>query len=400
MTATEGNSGTMIVSSVSREQVESLPPLIVDARQNSLASAEYFLGTIYIKPVAMPYVENHVLVVPDRMDGKDMPGIVDLPGDLLKRSLTVARDVASFYESQDGVEAIDVGFNYSPSENRKVIASQRKNLHIHVEGFTRADLDHRISDSEVRDRPEFKVQTSEPAQPIINDLMQMVFQEVDEQDPYFAELFERVSDDSQGRITFRLKEGLDTLANGGFSSVIKDMHEIASYYYRDLAKRFVKTDPDSGEFIESEDGRYELLDRDERIEAVNEYIRFYGKRLSDKSKIMLRYYAGAIRSISEMSGGNEDFDFQRFAVIKDFAYACSVSGVKTDNGWEYRFGFDPVVRSKRDSTQASRGEFKLFERDSSKAYDEETLARVKEREAQLAKYLEERATVLLPYRKR
>lgn len=395
MTTSEGSASTMIVSSIAREPRENLPSLIDDARQNPIVKVEAPEGDVLVKNVAYPYVEKHILVIPDRSDGVDMPGVVDVPGNLLHSAFLVAADVASYYESDPEVQALDIGFNYSPQENKKIIASQRKNLHIHVEGFTQKDLDHRITDAEVRRRPEFKRNLSEPAQPIINDLMQRVFREVALINPEFDRLFERVSD--KGRITFRLKAGLDTLRDTGFSSVMKDIHDQAKLEYDEIARCFLEINPETSEYFESEDGRYKLLKTEERVERVREYIEQNEEDLSAASRGGLIRFAELIQPIVNLSKGNQDFDFQRFAAIKDFAYAAVVSGVKKGEEWDYRFGFDPVVLSKRDSNQASRGEFKLFERDGSKNYDHDTLIRVKEDEEALGKYLIKKPASGLPY---
>lgn len=396
MTVSESPQGTMIVTSISREVRESLPPLIEDARQNPLVKVETSEGEVLVKSVAYPYVEKHVLVIPDNKDRTDMPGVVDVSGNLLHSALSVAGDVASYYEADPEVQAVDIGFNYSPQEDKKIIASQRKNLHIHVEGYTQKDLDHRLSDAEVSGRPEFKRTLSEPAQPIINDLMQRVFTDVAKINPEFDRLFERVED--KGRITFRLKDGLVSLGDTGFSSVLKDIHDLANQAYDEVAKCFLKVDPDTGEYLESEDGRYELLNPEERFKRVKEYIQKNGGSLSTASKNGLPVLALTMRPINHLSNGNEGFDFQRFAAIKDFSYASVVSGVKAGDGWEYRFGFDPVILSKRDSNQASRGESKLFERIGSRTYDPETLKRVKDDETNLGNYLIENGPSMLPYK--
>lgn len=111
------------VLNVARERVVGkLPPLMDDTRVNYLARVEGREEDIYVKAVATPWAGEHgihLLVIPDRKDHLNVPGIADLSSEALGDSLKLAESLAYNTLQQEGISEVDFGINHSRAELRR-----------------------------------------------------------------------------------------------------------------------------------------------------------------------------------------------------------------------------------------------------------------------------------------
>ncbi len=392
------NAGLVIVSSVAREKKVKLPPLIQDARENPLLSIKTAEGSVYIKPAAMPYTKRHMLIVPDLATKEDTPSVTSTPDALLGKTFHAACDIAGYYTKSHNIQEIDIGFNYSPYEDKKHIATQQRTLHVHVVGFDSEELDYRITRSEALKRPDLKTKVSEPLSNLASEL---IYQQVlpiiqGKFSNFFRENFE-ISEDKR-HFTLQMKNGLNTLNHPDFPAFLKLLHAESQNVYNEIAKCFLTSDIQTDNFLEGDDGRYELLSQQERNKRIAEYLA-RNPNLSESSKRILLLLSGSAKTTQEviqrkeeqlgraLSEAERKQELNRFMAIKNFAYATVISGKKTGEDMRWSFGMDPAIFSTRDILQASRSQIKLFERNPGESYDQSTLERVASMESDLTDYL-------------
>lgn len=164
-----------------------LPPLIEDARQNSLVKAETADGAVYVKDAAILTARQHMLVIPDQPSGVLMGNVQEVPLPLLGDTLRAAGDIAMYYESQPKTKQVDVMINFSTDPLKRI--QNQPNLHVHVLGYGPDDIQRLTNRREMRANPELRPQESEPLNSVIYDLLdQQVFPSV-AKDPAFSRLF-------------------------------------------------------------------------------------------------------------------------------------------------------------------------------------------------------------------
>lgn len=392
------NPGIVIVSSIAREKREHLPPLIQDARENPLAIIKTSEGTVYVKPAAMPYTRRHMLIIPDRENKENTPDVNTTPDTLLGKTFQAAHDIADYYTQSTDVQEVDIGFNYSQHEDKKRIATQPQTLHVHVVGYDSEALAHRIDRSDALKRPDLKSKTSEPLSRLASELIyNRVLPILQSKMPrFFSDNFEVI--EHEKRFTLKMKNGLHVLDDPEFPDFLKVIHAEGQNVYDEIAKCFFVSQPETGKFMESEDGRYQLLPQAVRMKRVAEYVALhkYLTLASQRNLHMLSESAKTIQEITqrkerkldrELSEEETQQELNRFMAIKDFAYAAVFSGKQTDKSVAWSFGIDPVIFSTRDVLQASRTQTKLFERNPDKIYDDPTLSKVMKDESNLRDFL-------------
>jgi hypothetical protein len=382
-----------LITSVAREQTESLPSLIEDARANALLVFRALPAyNIFVKGAAFPYTPRHMLVVPDKE--RDAAGIIDLPDSLGYQALVVASKIAEFYLKQPEVRYVDLGYNYSPDEPVKVIASQRKNFHIHVIAYTDEDLANRISRDEARSRLDLRLQLPDPAAYAVDEILTTQVLVPLTEDRNFRWLFEPTSQNT----TFDFKEGTLGFQHPWLPYLLRELHQRGAMAYQEIASCYLERSANSNSFIDSLDGRYQLLPEEERILEVNRYL-VANPDFPTYVQDFLSYLAVHIKSLSQLTAQKEKSLNRALtteesgqlllssAAIRGFAYACVFSGIKTNSGLQWKFGFDPAVFSTRDVLQASRAQTKLYQLDIGKKYDADTLKQVQATERNLVQSL-------------
>lgn len=217
--------------------------------------------------------------------------------------------------------------------------------------------------------------------------------------PLLAGYFERISDE-HGAITYRLIHGDTTFSDSDFPRVMQAIHERSQEVYSQLAFAYFEMDKDTKAFVEEADGRYKLLPQEERIKNLAVYISEHPS-LSSASQRWLKFLASHATDLEKVVINKEQakesglssqrkYIINRFAAIKDLAYGCTFSGVKTDDKYDWRMGYDPIVFSTGGTLAASRGTQKAGIMDSTMTYDLQTLEIVKASERKLGKYLVEK----------
>lgn len=325
-----------------------------------------------------------MLLVPDNNEQTDLPAVTYVSQSRLSATFSAAADVAGYYAQDPETQQVDIGFNYSSQEGEKIIASQRRTFHVHVLGFSGDDMDQTIKASEIRTRADLYRQLREPVVEAITDIADMeVFERgtTDRLSMDLASLFKRDRSDER-RITFKMKNGAAALTSPRLPELLKQIHIRSQQAYDRVAACFFERTGEGG-FAETRDGRYRLLLPAVRLENVDRYLR-ENPRLSPKTGRYLNFLAARLGDMSEV---DDPVMRDRFLAIKGLGYACVFSGVRSRERFEWKFGFDPVVFSKRDILQASRGTSKLFQRLSGQTFNFQRLEAVREDERNLYRYL-------------
>jgi hypothetical protein len=397
----------MIVSSALRAPLQEMyppdgkmPSLIADARSNPLTKRVTTEGDVLVKAPAMPYVEHHMLVLPDRIDLGPTPSVASVPEQLLEETFRTVGEVARHYQDDPEVVEINTGWNHSPKENLKHVATQQDTLHIHINGYTEADLAHTVSGEEVKQRPELRIKEREPLEGLITTILENeVFAQVATR-PGFTDKYKRVEDGR--RMTFEMLQGANAFADPELAATMQEIHTRAATAYEKVASCFFQQESDHPHaFIESEDNgnRFVLLPQDERVARTDAYIE-EREYLTAPQREQLRFMARNSMSMEEVftifeaRKGSELTDDEKYdrnpaMALKGLAYAAVMSGVRKEDGtFAWRFGFDPVVFAPRDVIQASRGTFSHFERQPGAVFSEEARGRMQADEVYLVQKLE------------
>lgn len=347
--------------------------------------------------MAFPTAQQQMLVVPDQPSGFRISDVYAMSQGLLGDSMRVVGDIVEQYEAQPETEQVDIMINFS-NDPLKNIQTQ-PNLHLHVIGWGPNDIRRPVGRKELRSSPELHPQEKEPLHAVIHDLLnQQVFPDI-AKDPAFNILFKRISDEHQA-ITYKLINGEAAFTDPGLSRIMQELHIKSQAVYNTVAAKYFAVDKESGVFIEDINDRYTLLPEEERIENINRYISEH-PNLSSQSQQWLRFLAHQATDLKNIVNTDErlkksdltskqEYLVNRFAAVKNLAYACVFSGIKKESGYDWEFGFDPIVFSTRGGLQASRGTQKVGIRNTAMNYDARTLHAIKASERKLGQHLIEK----------
>jgi hypothetical protein len=398
----------MIVSSVARAPLAEmyppdgkLPALITDARENPLVCRKTTAGDVLVKAPAFPYVERHILAIPDRIDQAPTPSVVQVPEKLLAETFQTVGEIAAHYAQDPNVLEINTGWNHSPLENKKHVATQVNTLHVHVAGYTKDDLNRTVSVEDIQNRPELRTKEKEPLEGLITTILDHeVFAHVATRSG-FNDKFKRVQDGE--RVTFEMTQGAAGFADPELAATMQEIHTRAAAAYDAIASCFFKRDEnDKTQFAETDgDGnRLALLPREDRLTRMGAYLddRSY---LTEGQQQVLRFMANAsmpmdaLHTVFQARKGeeplteDEKYDRNPMMALKGLAYAAVMTGVRKEDGtFTWKFGFDPVVFAPRDMLQASRGTFSHFERQAGAVFPEDARQRMQADEARLVQKLQ------------
>lgn len=398
------------VSNVAREKVEGrLPALMDDTRANYLARLEGEQEDVYVKAVAYPWVGEHgihLMVIPDRKDHQNIPGIADLSAETLGRSLELAESLGYQMLHQEGISEVDFGVNHSRAElkrgRKELLATIPLNLHIHVTGYTPEDMKP-VSTEDIMKSSEITGRTGEALYALGEQLLfDEIVPELKTNFTSFDEVFTEVRD-QRGRRRFKMTEGRRSFQNPDLPKILQAMDKLAKQKYDELAKCFFEFDSQSNQFIAKQDesARYQLLPRENRIQNIEQYINNH-QNLSDGVKLGLTLLAATAKDeqavidrelgiMAQKKGSSLTDDEKealvvqtanRFWAYKDLAYAIVWSAKKEESGEvTWIFGFDPKVFTIHGPHQSSAYTNKLVERDISGHFTPEQLQKVQQREA-------------------
>lgn len=396
------------VTNVAREKFEGrLPPLMDDTRANYLAKLEGDHENIYVKAIASPWVGEHgihLMVIPDRKDHQNVPGITNLSSEALGQSLQLAESLAYHMLQQEGISEVDFGINHSREPKRwkkSILASVPLNLHIHVTGYDPRDLEP-VSTEEIIENSELTGRTGEALYALGE---QLLFDEIvpglRRNFTSFDEIFTEIKD-QRGRRRFKMTEGRRSFQNPDLAKILQEMDKLAKLKYDELAKCFFRFDSQSNQFVTKQDEseRYQLLPRENRIQNIEEYIDSH-QNLSGGVKLGLTLLAAIAKdeqvvvdrelAIGENNKGRALTEAERetqavlianrFWAYKDLAYAIVWSAKREDSGEvNWIFGFDPKVFTIHGPHQSSAYTNKLVERDISGYFTPEQLQAAQQRE--------------------
>lgn len=397
------------VTSVARQKVEGkLPPLMDDTRANYLARVEGGMENIYVKAVASPWTGEHgihLLVIPDRKDHLNIPGVADLSPKALGESLQLAEALAYHTLQQDGISEVDFGVNHTRAEYKRIkktpLASFPVNLHIHVTGYTSADMEPvRVED--IAKSAELTGRTEEAIYALGEGLF---FGEIvpvlKDTFPAFDRLFSEMKD-QRGRKRLMMRDGRSGFQNPDLPKILQAIDILAKEKYDELAKCFFEFDSESNQFVTKQDelARYKLLPEENRFRNILGYIDNHQNLAAgvkrglvllatiakDEQTVMDRQLG-----ISERRKGSSLTDAEmevqmghianRFWAYKDLAYSMVWSARRDDTGKvAWIFGFDPKVFTIHGPHQSSAYTSKLVERDISGYFTEDQLQKIQQRE--------------------
>lgn len=405
------NSGFQVsqVANVAREKIEGkLPPLMPDTRANYLARIEGNNEDIYVKAAASPWtgLEGiHLLVIPDRKDYRDIPGVADLSPEALGKSLQVAESLANSMLTQPGISEVDFGINHTRAELKRVekvpLASFPRNLHIHVTAYNPTDM-KAVTSEDIIKSADLTGRTEDALYALGEGLFfGEIVPELRQTFPSFDTIFAEISD-QRGRRRFKMLNGRDGFQNPELPKILQAIDGLAKQKYDELAKCFFEFDNGSNQFVTKQDqsARYQLLPRENRVRNVDAYIGNH-QNLSSGVKLGLKLLAAIAKdegsvverelAIAAERKGRELTESEtesqigiianRFWAYKDLAYAMVWSAKKAENGEvTWIFGFDPKVFTIHGPHQSSAYTNKLVERDISGYFSHEQLLAAQERE--------------------
>ncbi len=407
--------GVARVMNVAREKVEGrLPPLMKDTRTNFLARLEEEQEDIYVKAVASPWAGEHgihLMVIPDRKDHQNIPGIADLSTQALGQSLMLAESLAYHILEQDGISEADFGINHSRGElkrgRKSMLATIPLNLHIHITGYTSEDM-RPVTTEDIIKSSDLTGRTGEALYQLGEQLLfSEIVPELKVLFPSFDTVFSEIRD-QQGRRRFKMTEGRNGFQHPDLPKILQAMDGLAKQKYDELAKCFFEFDDTSNRFVTKQDEleRYQLLPRKIRLRNIDQYLNYHPK-LSEGVKLGLRLLASMVkdeqviinrelnRAAQRKGSALTDIEKEvetgiianRFWAYKDLTYALVWSAKRGEGGEiEWIFGFDPKVFTIHGPHQSSAHTNKLVERDVSGHFTDEQLQKVKQREmAVLAK---------------
>lgn len=397
------------VSNVAREKVEGkLPSLMDDTRANYLARLEGEKEDIYVKTVATPWVGEHgihLMVIPDRRDHKNIPGIADLSSEALSHSLQVSESLAYNILQQTGISEVDFGINHSRGElkrgKKSILATIPLNLHIHITGYKPEDMKP-VSTEDIMKSSELTGRTGEALYKLGEELLfGEIVPELRVAFPSFDIVFSEIRD-QRGKKRFKMNGGRSAFQHPDLPKILQSIDTLAKQKYDELAKCFFEFDSKSNQFVTKQDEaeRYKLLPRETRLQNINAYIDNH-QSLSEGVKLGLQLLATIAKDeqavidrelgIAEKRKGGSLTEAERetqiglianrFWAYKDLAYAIVWSAKREESGEvEWIFGFDPKVFTIHGPHQSSAFTNKLVERDISGYFTPEQLLAAQQRE--------------------
>lgn len=402
------------VDNVLRANTErNLPPLMEDTRRTFIAAYEPSGSevTLYLKAAAVPYTGQngvHLLVVPDRKDHQDIPGIAALSVIQLQQTLQFAESVGRHTLQQPGIEEIDFGWHYAREGTKQppktLVASFPRNFHIHVAGFSNEDM-RPLTSEEIQQSSYLTGITDEAIYPVIEQLLfNEVIPSVREQLPVIDDIFQEIKD-VRGKRRLRVVTETAEFASPELAEVLKAMDLEGKIAYDEIAKCFFSYDESNSQFIKKDDAynRFKLLRPDIRNQRLEKYIQqrpwltrgiklgldrlaFFAK---DGHQILSRELDKAKNTKDrELSQEEEERVIKdsadRFWTYRDFVYAMVFSAKKGVNlGPDWIFSYDPKVFTIGGITYSSAYTTKLINKDSTNAYTPGQLQAIQRKERQI-----------------
>lgn len=347
-----------------RPNMGPLKSLIDDARDSQpvLTVPE---GVVFLKTPAFLYTPQHVMVIPDRLDRSDAPGIANIEPAFLHDTFGVWHKTVQVMLEQPGVNFIDAGWNYSHTERKKRIASQPDTLHLHTIGYRQGDL-RPISSQTVLEDPTLRSKLKEKADPISRDLL---LREIIPATPDFKHFFAAKEGDP---LRFDVRGGMDILLDPDFAPMMQALHRNGQLAYNKLAGCFF----DLNNLSQDRYGRNMPKAAGQRRSDLLAYLSEHSQ-ISAKSARRLGLLANMVvpfdelvrkkfRTLDATDSQVKDLLYLQGA-LNGMAYSVNFSAPVQDGkavGWEMQI--HPEVFSSTDLLQAS-SEFKLFERDENEA---------------------------------
>ena len=351
-----------------RPNMGPLKSLIDDARDSQpvLTVPE---GVVFLKTPAFLYTPQHVMVIPDRIDKADAPGIADIDPAFLYDTFGVWHKTIQVMLKEPGVNFIDAGWNYSHTERKKRIASQPDTLHLHTIGYRQGDL-RSISQQTVLEDSTLRSKLNEKADPISRDLL---LGEIIPAAPDFNHFFAAKDGDP---LRFDIKGGTDILLDPDFAPMMQALHRNGQLAYNELAGCFF----DLATLSQDQFGRNIPKATGQRRADLLAYLSEHS-RISVKSARRLGLLANMVVPFDELvrqKFGTSDVTDSQVkdllylqGALNGMAYSVNFSTPVQDGkatSWEMQI--HPEVFSSTDLLQAS-SQFKLFERDENEALNPE-----------------------------
>ncbi len=336
------------VLNVARENVDGkLLSLMDDTRANYLGRIVGEKEDVYVKAVASPWTGEHgihLLVIPDRKDHLNIPGIADLSPEALGQSLQLAESLARKILNQGGISEVDFGINHSRDLKRgekSPLASIPRNLHIHVTGYTPEDLES-VSTKDIMESSDLTGRTEEALYALGEGLFfGEIVPALKTAFPSFDRVFSEIRD-QRGRKRFIMTDGRNGFQHPDLPKILQAIDSLAKQKYDELAKCFFEFNSETNKFVikQDESARYQLLLRENRLRNIDKYIDNH-RNLSSGVKLGLKLLAAIAKDeqvvmereldILAQKKGNElteaergvqiGFIANRFWAYKDLAYA-------------------------------------------------------------------------------
>ncbi|OGE32339.1 hypothetical protein A3D83_03535 [Candidatus Daviesbacteria bacterium RIFCSPHIGHO2_02_FULL_41_10] len=384
------------VVSTTREKVDGkLPPLMDDTRAHYLALIRGDGEDIYVKAVASPWTGEHgihLMVIPDRKDHQNIPGITDLSPEALGKSIRLAESLGFHMLQQPEISEVDFGINHSRSTIRTLkshLASIPQNLHVHITGYNPRDLVS-VSNEDIMKSADLTGRTAEALYVLGEELLfEEIVPALRSTFPDFDAIFSEIKD-SRARRRFNMNNGRDGFAHPDLPKILQALDVFAKQKYDELAQCFFK----------NHDKKNQLLPRGDRLRNIDEYISKH-KALSGNVKLGLKFLAAiakdrdivvqrelgvlAQKKGDKLTETEEEIATRkianRFWAYEDLAYALVWSAKKEDNGQvNWIMGFDPKIFTIHGPHQSSAYTNKLVERDISGYFSDEQLSEAQKRE--------------------
>lgn len=349
-----------------RSNMGDLPSLIQDVRETKPVLSTTG-GKVYVKGAAYVYTPSHLLIVPDRFDKKDAPGVTDISTDLLFDTFRVASRVATVVARQTDAEFIDLGWNYSPGERKKRIASQPDNLHVHVVGYEPNDL-QTVDATQVQRDPILSSKLKERMDSVSKDLLVgQVIPNTPDFDDFFIESL-------KDPLAFYLKDAA-SFENPDFAAMMQKLHQNGQRTYNQVAQVFFDLDNPQMDYYVRPMPRTSF----NRHAQLTAYLA--------KKPYISNESAGLLRNLADRVVPFDELVRQKFGVnptdndaknllysqgaLNGFAYAMTFSAdINPDRSVDqWKLKISPKVFSSQDLLQGS-AQFKLFERNENEALSE------------------------------
>ena len=358
-----------------------------DIRSNSLHREPISPGRDgCVVAVMAPYSTGHLLTAIDARNPQEgtpllnAASIMDLSEQELSGFLSLSARVLRQVLLQPDLAEITFGFNFSGEAVRRRLMSIREILHGHIMRLTWQDMTNRHIDGSLRRNGEWRLSISDLVEGVCHDIIDsQVMPQLMEELPEFDQFFTRMTD-HQGRLTFRFNPGIDSFSDPRLPAILQRMHSIGAEVYGQVASIFCERDSQTDAFLETENGRYRILDKGQRVVNIMEYLMAHPE-LSNRSQRMMRILAERLKPDHEIDPKDRD----KAWAMKGFSYTMVWS---TDNGQDWYFGWDPRVFAAPGTPVSSRvGPPKMFKREPGRVFSPKELAEAEEFEAMVVEGL-------------